>query len=253
MDVIALCKELNEGLTRTLVDPVASLQDVTSLDALSRQCVGEPSEGYALALAISRLHEARDSSQQLDALNGRLLAWCAGSSDPHAVPVGLVQRGEAWSIVLAEGLALAVLHSDSVSSRCDLLCKALITRLVEAISPETDVQRLRLRGLTTALAYSQLTGNLPIRLDLDTIAKHCIGAMPGGAIEIGRWWAERTLMEIFTYVTESCRGGSMRSPASNTFATSLSGRVLRRIWRKPGASLKPCVRHKWSWAREAAH
>ena len=241
MDVIALCKELNEGLTRTLVDPVASLQDVTSLDALSRQCVGEPSEGYALALAISRLHEARDSSQQLDALNGRLLAWCAGSSDPHAVPVGLVQRGEAWSIVLAEGLALAVLHSDSVSSRCDLLCKALITRLVEAISPETDVQRLRLRGLTTALAYSQLTGNLPIRLDLDTIAKHCIGAMPGGAIEIGCWWAERTLMEIFTYVTEH------RAEPPITDLLAFTARELSR--RLDAITRFKHIRNQFEWAR----
>ena len=90
----------------------------------------------------------------------------------------------------------------SVPSLRDALCKALLTQLAEATSPDQALQRIRLRSLTTALAYSQLTGNLPIRLELDAIAAHCIAWLPNGALETGRWWAERTLMEIFTFITE---------------------------------------------------
>ena len=75
MHVIALWNELNEALNHALNDPIVSRQDVADLHSLTQKCADKPSEPYALALAIARVHEARDSSLLLDGLNRRLLGW----------------------------------------------------------------------------------------------------------------------------------------------------------------------------------
>lgn len=195
-------KALAESLNRTLVNSTASPGDVARLDVIAQAGIGEPSAGYALALAVSRLHAVRDSFLNLDRLNSRLLDWHAAQAKPIEAPLALAPHCEAWAIVLADGLAQAGLHSETVSDSRDALCQALIRKLAEATTSDRDLQRLRLRGLTTALAYSQLTGNLPVRIELDAIAAQCIACLSDNPAEVGRWWAERTLMEIFTFLTE---------------------------------------------------
>lgn len=104
--------------------------------------------------------------------------------------------------MLAHGLALAALHGESTPPFIDTLCKSLIARLANTVADDATVQRLRLRALAFALSYSQLNGNLPVRLELDAIAAHCLLLLSERCVEAGRWWTERTLIEIFTFRTE---------------------------------------------------
>jgi len=243
MNAIMTGNELTDALNRSLADPLAisAPDDVDRLDALAQRFAGQAVEGYALALAVVRLHDARDSYFQLDQLNSRLLAWHETHASPTAVPAALASREESWGLVLGDGLVMAALHSDTISHVRDALCRAQIDQLAEAKSPDVEIQRLRLRGLTTTLAYSQLAGNLSVRLELDAIAAHCIAALPEAHFEVGRWWVERTLMEIFTFLTER------RAESSITDLLACSERELAR---RPDAitQFKQC-RNVFEWAR----
>ena len=75
--VDALINALSDALHRALNDPLAltATEDVDRLDLLAQQCAGDASAGFALALAVIRLHDARDSYRLLNQLNARLLAW----------------------------------------------------------------------------------------------------------------------------------------------------------------------------------
>ncbi len=200
----ALNTALSDALHRALNDPLAltATEDVDRLDLLAQQCAGDAAAGFALALAVIRLHDARDSYRLLDQLNARLLAWFEAQSKPIAIPAPRASPETAWDLVLAEGLVLAALHSQALPCLRDTLCKSLIERLAGASSPDAELQRLRMRGLTTALAYSQLAGNLAVRLELDAIAAQGIRALPDSPFEVGRWWVERTMIEIQTYLLE---------------------------------------------------
>jgi len=190
---------LDTALAHSLEQALPSPADLDALlriaDADPGTAAGEPGPGCALALAIVRLHEARDSYQQLDALNARLLAWRA--SAPACEPAD-----PAWRLVLADGLALAALHSGAPDADVDAQCSHLLELAAADSGDNIALLRWRLRAVTTLIGYTQLAGRHPLRVELDAIAAHCIAGLPATTVEIGRWWVERTLAEIFMFNTE---------------------------------------------------
>lgn len=198
----AECQSLNRLLDWMLVESVADVGNLDKFLDLANTCRDTPLGAYAAALAIIYVHEVNDDTRALHTLNARLLARDSDRSLAQEFPPSLSTQRDVWALILAHGRALAALHSESTPESIAERFEGLIALLSAAASTDARLQRLRLRALTSALSYSQLNGNFPVRLELDAIAASCLSLLNGVCVEIPRWWAERALIEIFTFRTE---------------------------------------------------
>jgi DNA-binding SARP family transcriptional activator len=239
-DTAARQQFLNCALERALTYFAPLPEHIAELDALVANCRDTPEEGYTLALSVARSHAACDASWRLDEHSARLLALQA---DPHQARNAFEasSQRDAWQIVVANGSALVALHGEAPPQLRDELCHRLLRVLVSATADDTALQRLRLRSLTTALHFSQAIGSFPLRLETDAIAADCIAKLPQQSAEIGHWYAERALIEIFTVRTEL----RVQTPVSG-----LLEQCQRALETSPNAMTQfRHIRNEFEWAR----
>lgn len=170
-------------------------------------------EACALAFAIERFHDARETFAGLSALNVRLLSLCgadaqwppatthaAGSTDSRLAPE--------WQLILANGLALAALYSPGDLKTRTAICDDLHHRVVFARHPQVNpahsgwMDRLRLRAATTLLAYADLRDSSAAHAELEAVASESAARLPAGALEHTRWLAERLIIAMFRIFRE---------------------------------------------------
>lgn len=170
-------------------------------------------EACALALAIERFHDARETFAGLAALNARLLALCGADTHWPPAPAHAAcdtdSRLDAeWQLIVANGLALAALYTPGDLKTRVAICDDLHQRVVFASRPQNSathsarIERLRLRVATTLLAYADLRDSSTVHAELEAVASEAAARLPAGAREHTRWLAERLIIAMFRIFRE---------------------------------------------------
>jgi DNA-binding SARP family transcriptional activator len=167
-------------------------------------------EACALALAIERQHDARETFVGLAGLNARLIelfdankAWPAEA----AGRTGTALTHE-WQLVFVNGLALAALYTPGELASREAICDDLHRRVVFGPQSKTStlgagaLERLRLRAATTLLAYADLRDSSNVLAELEGVASEAAARLPAGALEHTRWLAERLVIVMFRIFRE---------------------------------------------------
>ena len=215
---------LNESLANYVAPQADSnMLDVEALIAVADEASARSTSGLgaavfdieacALALAIERLHDARETFAGLAALNARLLALCGADTHWPPAPVHAACDNDSrldtgWQLILGNGLALAALYTPGELKTRVAICDDLHRRVVFASRPQNSatslarIERLRLRVATTLLAYADLRDSSTVHAELEAVASEAAARLPPGALEHTRWLAERLLIVMFRIFRE---------------------------------------------------